>query len=437
MDPIAAYTKKRERLIAELAAARSQGASIALGKPTTNLFRQRDQRRSKKVDVRLFNQVLRIDSQNRLADVEGMTTYSAFVDATLPHGLLPAVVPQLKTITVGGAVSGLGIESSSFQFGLVHETVEEMEILLGDGRVVVCSPAQNQDLFYGFPNSYGTLGYVLRLRVRLIPASKYVYLRHTRFLEPKTYFAAISEVCESDGFDYVDGTIFGTDEMYLTTGEFSADAPHVSDYTYMGIYYKSIGRRKEDWLTAKSYIWRWDTDWFWCSKQFYAQNPVVRFLATKWALNSRTYQRIMRLSYTLLPEWNGRESVIQDVDIPIENAAEFFDFLLTEIGITPVWVCPFRAGGGYDLCPLEPGKFYINFGFWDVVATTHENGYLNRKVECKALDLKGQKGLYSTAYYDRETFWQIYDKRRYDELKRKYDSNRVFQDLYAKCVERK
>ena len=73
------------------------------------------------------------------ADVEGMITYEALVDETLKFGLLPAVVPQLKTITVGGAVSGLGIESSSFKFGLVHETVEEMEILLGDGRLVTCS----------------------------------------------------------------------------------------------------------------------------------------------------------------------------------------------------------------------------------------------------------------------------------------------------------
>src|SRR5205823_6895358 len=126
---------------------------------------------------------------------------------------LPAVVPQLKTITVGGAVSGLGIESSSFQFGLVHERVEEMEILLGDGRVIVCSPAQNQDLFYGFPNSYGTLGYVLRLRVRLIPARPYVHLVHTRFSDPASYFARVSEACADGRADYLDGTIFSRDEM--------------------------------------------------------------------------------------------------------------------------------------------------------------------------------------------------------------------------------
>ena len=47
------------------------------------------------------------------------------------------------------------------------------------------------------------------------------------------------------------------------------------------------------------------------------------------------------------------------------------------------------------------------------------------------------KALYSTVYYDAETFWGLYNKRSYDELKRKYDANGVFPDLYVKCVERK
>ena len=44
---------------------------------------------------------LRIDPQRMTADVEGMITYEALVDETLRYGLLPAVVPQLKTITAG------------------------------------------------------------------------------------------------------------------------------------------------------------------------------------------------------------------------------------------------------------------------------------------------------------------------------------------------
>jgi len=236
MEPFTGYESKRAKLVQELAAARAEGAAIALGKSTSNLFRRRDQSGTKKIDVRHFNRVLEVDQERMIADVEGMTTYQALAGETLKQGLLPTVVPELKTITIGGAVSGLGIESSSFRFGLVHETVEELEILLGDGRILVCSGRENQDLFYGFPNSYGTLGYVLRLKVRLIPAKRHVKLRHTRFTDPQRYFAEIARLAARRSVDYLDGTVFSQDEMYVTTGEFVDQAPFLSDYTYMGIY---------------------------------------------------------------------------------------------------------------------------------------------------------------------------------------------------------
>jgi FAD/FMN-containing dehydrogenase len=225
--------------------------------------------------------------------------------------------------------------------------------------------------------------------------------------------------------------------MYVTQGVFCDRARMVSDYTYMNIYYRSIQRKSQDWLTARDYIWRWDTDWFWCSKHFGVQNPVIRLLA-KPALNSRTYQRVMRLSQKLLPASPTQESVIQDVDVPIARAAEFCDFLMREIGISPVWVCPFRTSGRtFDLCPLRSNQFYINFGFWDMVSTAHESGHYNRMIERKIADLGGAKGLYSTSYYDKETFWNIYNQVRYDRLKQTYDPDAIFPDLYAKCVERR
>ena len=437
MDLVEDHRRKCAALAAGVEQARARGQRIGLRKSTSNLFRQRAAAKKYLIDARGFNRVLAIDPERMTADVEGMTTYEVLVDETLRYGMLPAVVPQLKTITVGGAVSGLGIESSSFKFGLVHETVEQMEILLGDGRLMTCSCRENPDLFFGFPNSYGTLGYALRLTVRLIPAKPHVHLVHTRFSGPEAYFARVAEMCAQSGADYLDGTIFSCDEMYLTEAGFVDEAPATSDYTYMDIYYQSIQRKREDWLTAKDYIWRWDTDWFWCSKHFYVQTPAIRRLA-KWGLNSRTYQRIMRLSHKLMPDSGGSESVIQDVDIPIGKAAEFFEFLFAEVGITPVWMCPFKTDPNrhWDLSPLHAAELYVNFGFWDVIPSTHEKGYFNRKIEQKTVDLGGAKGLYSSAWYDESEFWTIYDHERYTELKRSYDPHGVFPDLYSKCVRR-
>ena len=108
------------------------GAPVRLAKRTSNLFRARAGAAGPGLDVAAFDGVLSVDPWPRTADVQGMTTYEHLVDATLAHGLMPLVVPQLKTITLGGAVTGLGIESASFRNGCPHESVLELEV--HDGR---------------------------------------------------------------------------------------------------------------------------------------------------------------------------------------------------------------------------------------------------------------------------------------------------------------
>ncbi len=84
--------------------------------------------------------------------------------------------------------------------------------------------------------------------------------------------------CLEGDADFIDGTMFAPDRLYLTLGRFADAAPSTSDYTYREIYYRSIEKKREDWLTVHDFIWRWDTDWFWCSKNLLAQNPLVRRL---------------------------------------------------------------------------------------------------------------------------------------------------------------
>ena len=439
------YEEKKQRLTDFLRAER--GGDIRLGKTTSNLFRDRKEIPAKRLDVRDFNNVLRLDVSGGYVEVEGMTPYAKLVAECLKHDVMPAVVPQLKSITIGGATVGCGIESSSFRYGLVHETVQEMEILLGNGRTVLCAPDnEHRDLFFGFPNSYGTLGYALKLRVKVVPVKKFVKLTHLHHSDPDTYFPELSRHCGRNDVDFVDGVIFGRNLMIITLGQFVENAPYTSDYTYENIYYKSLCERSEDYLTIKDYIWRWDTDWFWCSKNLLAQNPFIRRLYGRARLNSITYTRIMR--------WNARwklmeylnklfgvraESVIQDVEIPIERAAEFLSFYHDVIRFVPVWICPthvYNKQVSFDLYSMDPEKLYVNFGFWDVIRERKKlpDGYYNRQVEEKVIELGGMKSLYSDSYYTPEQFWEIYNKPAYDKLKQKYDPDGKLRDIYRKCV---
>ena len=436
---------------AELVAALHRGAAagsaaLALGKRDSNLFRDRSEGHRQRLDLSAFCHLLAIDTAAGWVDVEGLMRYEDLVAQTLAHGVMPAVVPQLKTITVGGAAAGVGIEATSFRSGLVHDTLLELDVLLPGGEVVHCTPDnRHRDLFFGFPNSYGTLGYALRLRLRTLPVRPHVRVEHRRYSGPAAFFADLAAQCQGDP-DFIDGVVFGPDQLVANLAWFVDAAPWCSDYGFEHIYYRSLLDRPVDYLRVQDYLWRWDTDWFWCSKNLYAQQPLVRRLLGRGRLNSRTYTRVMRWNARWgvtrrLARWRGRhtESVIQDVDIPIASASEFLAFLLREIGILPIWICPVRGpapGAEATLYPLAPDNLYVNFGFWDVVETAqaHEPGHFNRLVEREVLRLGGIKSLYSESYFTRAEFASAYRMDQYEALKSRYDPSRRLLDLYQKCV---
>jgi FAD/FMN-containing dehydrogenase len=430
------HAKKKEALAAQLKAATGP---VALSKETSNLFRDRDVGERRRLDVRAFKDV--IGFGENWVDAEGMIPYEDLVRECLARGVMPTVVPQLKTITLGGAVAGVGIESSSHRYGLVHDGMLELDVLLGDGRVVTCTPTnEHRDIFFGFPNSYGTLGYSLRVRAKTIPVKPFVHLRHVPF----SSFTELQKILDEGSEDFVDGTVFGPDRMVLTLGRFTDSAPFTSDYKFEKIYYRSIAEREEDWLTVSDYLWRWDTDWFWCSKNVLAQNPFFRkYVFGRERLGSRTYTKIMR--------WNSRvgltkklervlglnsESVIQDVDIPLRSAGEFLAFYSQAIGLWPLWICP--IGPQKDKFSLYPvgDEWYVNFGFWDVKRTRekHAPGHFNRLIEEKVAALGGIKSLYSDSFFTREAFAARYGGAAYARLKAKYDPQGAFPQLYDKCV---
>ena len=431
------------------------GAPVRLAKRTSNLFRARRAVDVPGLDTSGLTGVLAVDPDARTADVQGMCTYEDLVDATLPHGLSPLVVPQLKTITLGGAVTGLGIESSSFRNGLPHESVLEMDVLTGSGEVVTADrDGRHGDLYRGFANSYGTLGYATRLRISLEQVGRTVSLRHVRFHDLDSLVAAVGEVMDARAYDgeevdYVDGVVFTAEESYLVLGRRTDDPGPTSDYTGREVYYRSIQHAgaavKRDLLTTHDYLWRWDTDWFWCSRAFGAQDPLLRRVWPRRWLRSSVYWRLVALDRRFdvadrLEARRGRpprERVVQDVEVPLGATAEFLRWFLREVPIEPIWLCPLRLRDdrSWTLYPLKPGERYVNVGFWSTVpATPGSPGATNRRIEDRVAELGGHKSLYSEVFYDEETFWSHYGGAEYAALKERYDPDHRLPDLYAKTV---
>ena len=445
-----AYLRKKDRLVRQFQHAKKNGV-VALNKKTSNLFRTR-KKRSNQIDVKDFNNVISIDKKNLIAEVEGMTTYETFMKETIRHGLIPSVVPELKTITIGGAISGVGLETSSFRYGFVHETVLETDVLTGYGKVITCTKNNRyNDLFFGFPNTYGTLGYILRVKVKLVPVKKYVRIVRERFTDIPSLFKGLKEVIlknlHNKQVGFIEAFSFSANEHYIATVHFVDSVPYLSDYTFMNIYYKSMRKKSIDYMTTFDHIWRLDTDWFWNSKHFGMENKLLRFMLGKWMLRSTVYWKIMQLNRKIGLHKSihklrkiRKETIIQDVEISIDKAGDFLEWFYKELQVPPIFLCPTTVVDKkrqFTFFRLNPQKINVNIGFYSNRRTKHGPAHYNKKVEQKTRELGGQKTLYSDSFYTPEEFWKIYDKKAYSRLKKRYDPDSTFRGLYEKCVMRK
>ena len=443
-DPLVVGTARHDegvRRLVESFRAVPAGEPVRLAKRTSNLFRPRASSSSPGLDTSGLTRVISVDPGARTADVQGMCTYEDLVDATLPHGLMPYVVPQLKTITLGGAVTGLGIESSSFRLGLPHESVLEMDVLTGTGEIVTARPVE---------------------------------LRHVRFDSLTALESTLARISEDERYDdeevdFLDGVVFSADESYLCLGRRTDEPGPVSDYTGVSdkqaIFYRSIqhggpaGSVERDRLTIRDYLWRWDTDWFWCSRAFGVQNPRIRRLWPQQLLRSSAYWKIIGLDHKYdlgnrigaLKGEGPRERVVQDVEVTIDHTADFLGWFLREVPIEPLWICPLRlresspspgVGGGpgsdrpWPLYPLAPDTTYVNIGFWSSapIGPGMAEGAWNRRIEEEVSRLGGHKSLYSEVFYSREEFAQLYGGDHAGRLKTEFDPEGRFATLYDKAV---
>jgi FAD/FMN-containing dehydrogenase len=101
-----------------------------------------------KVYISELNEIINIDPGERTCVAEPVVTYSDLVDGTMTYGLVPIIVPEFKTITIGGAVAQCFFESMSYKYGGFHDTFEEYEVITANGEVLNCTPDSEKSLVF-------------------------------------------------------------------------------------------------------------------------------------------------------------------------------------------------------------------------------------------------------------------------------------------------
>lgn len=92
----------------------------------------------------------------------------------LEHGLAPRSWTDYLGLTVGGTLSNGGVSGQAFRCGPQTSNVIEMEVVTGNGDVVICSESQNSEVFYSVLGGLGQFGVITRARVLLQRAPEMV-----------------------------------------------------------------------------------------------------------------------------------------------------------------------------------------------------------------------------------------------------------------------
>src|ERR1700733_4642805 len=98
-------------LIQKILASSHQTVTLGAKAPSNTLRNGTYKKNALKIDFSKLNKIIEINENELFAIVEPRITFFELCKETLKLGLIPLVVPEFKTITVGGAIMGAAIES--------------------------------------------------------------------------------------------------------------------------------------------------------------------------------------------------------------------------------------------------------------------------------------------------------------------------------------
>jgi delta24-sterol reductase len=397
--------------------------------------------------------ILEVDTERGIARVEPRVSIGQLIDRLTPMGWTIPVVPELDDLTVGGLYVGYGVEVSSHKYGLFFETIVGCEVVLGDGRLVRASAGENADLFNALPWSQGSLGFVVALDVRIIPAQPFVHVTY----EPVRGMADACELfrreaCRDDAADFVEGFMFTRDEALIMTGRFSPTAKpgkiHAANRWYQPWFagrsrkFLKTGRH-EEYIPLVDYYRRHTRGMYWESELIvpFGNHPVFRYLLG-WMMPPKI--SFLRLTQgERLKRYYDEKHVIQDALVPVEHLEKTlaeFDRIFEGY---PVWLCPMRVFSHTPRGFIGPapdaggGEMYVDVAVVAVPGPVLRGEDYNamdgvRKMERFLMEHRGYQALYAVTLLSRDEFRRMFDLRLYEEVRRRYAAEGALMDVYDK-----
>ncbi len=186
------------------------------------------------VHMRPHDYFIHFNEDSGLLHVQSGVLLSEILESFVPRGWFLKVTPGTKLITVGGAIASDVHGKNHHIEGCFSECVQEFEIMLADGQVVICSRDVTPVLFKATCGGMGLTGVILNAKITLKKInSQYIDQTTTKTQNLKETFEAFEEYNASPySVAWIDCQAKGDDigRCLLMAGDFRNDGQ--LDYTH-------------------------------------------------------------------------------------------------------------------------------------------------------------------------------------------------------------
>lgn len=409
---------------------------------------------NRKIFLNMYD-VLEINEERKTVRVEPQVNMGQITAALNPKGWTLAVVPELDDLTVGGLVNGFGVETSSHKYGLFQYICESFEIVTAEGKLVKCNKDENADLFSMIPWSYGTLGFLVAVELKIVPAKKYVRVEYIPVHTQDELVSLFDKECRDlKKNDFVEGLVYGKDEGVIMLGtqvdKVGKDGErNALRRWYKPWYYKHVRKILDnkkvvvEYVPLRQYYHRHTRSLFWAMAEVipFGHKAWHRFLFG-WAMAPQI--SLMKYFETeTTRRLREKFNVAQDMLMPMSKLKDSLNHFNEHWGLDTLWLCPMAVyeqpnGLGF----LHPHKnadgsideMFVDIGAYGVGKVPGFDGNsVLQKCEQFVIQNEGYQAMYAKTLLSKEDFRKMFDHSYYDILRSKLPfSDKAFTQVYDK-----
>ena len=403
--------------------------------------------------------ILEINPEKQTVRVEPQVDMGQISKALNKKGWTLAVLPELDVLTVGGLVSGFGIESSSHKYGLFQYICESYELITPDGELIKCSKTENPDIYATIPWSYGTLGFLVAVELKIIPAKKYVRLvYHPQNSQDKLISKFEEASRKPDENQFIETLVFGKEKGVMMLGNLAEKVGNDGKKNAIGRWYKpwffsyvqkihTANQTVVEYIPLRHYYHRHTRALFWMMDQVipFGNKAWHRFLFG-WAMPPQ--MSLMKYFETETTRaLREKYSVTQDMLVPISKLKDSLNYFHDNFNLYPLWLCPMAV---YDhenkigfIHPYrkEDGtedEMYVDIGAYGTGTVANFDGNEALKAcEKFVIENHGYQAMYAKTFMTKEQYNQMFDHSYYNQLRDKIPyARKAFPDVYDKLSKR-